>query len=320
MDLALRVLVTRKIPEIGLKILQKHFEVDANPESESLTASALRQRLAPVDAVLCLLTDRIDPAAIDAAPNLKVISNHAVGYDNIDVPYATRKNIAVCNTPGVLTEATADFAWALLMSITRRIPEGEKLMRSGEFHGWDPLMLLGADLQGKTLGIIGAGRIGSAMAHRSAGWQMKVLYHSRSTNTQLEKSLNARRVALEELLQTADFISIHLPLTAETRHLINKETLQMMKPGAYLINTARGAIIDEAALVEALAKNTIAGAGLDVYEYEPKMVAGLKDLQNVILAPHIGSATIDTRNKMASIAAENIVRVLKGEPAISQVN
>ncbi len=320
MDLDLRVLVTRKIPEIGLKILQEHFEVDANPESESLTAATLRQRLAPADAVLCLLTDRIDPAAIDAAPNLKVISNHAVGYDNIDVGYATSKNIAVCNTPGVLTEATADFAWALLLSIARRIPEGERLMRSGEFHGWDPLMLLGTDLQGKTLGIIGAGRIGSAMAQRSAGWQMKVLYHSRSVNTQLEKTLNARRVALEELLRTADFISIHLPLSAETRHLINKETLRMMKPGAYLINTARGAIIDEAALVDALTRKTIAGAGLDVYEYEPEMAAGLKDLQNVILAPHIGSATIDTRNKMASIAAENIVRVLKGEAAISQVN
>lgn len=320
MDLNLRVLVTRKIPEIGLKILQEHFEVDANPAGESLTATALRQRLATADAVLCLLTDRIDPATIDAAPNLKVISNHAVGYDNIDVAYATSKNIAVCNTPGVLTEATADFAWALLMSITRRIPEGEVLMRSGEFHGWDPLMLLGADLQGKTLGIIGAGRIGSAMAHRSVGWQMKVLYHSRNANTQMEETLNARRVALEELLRTADFISIHLPLTAETRHLINKETLQMMKPDAYLINTARGAIIDEAALVDALAQKTIAGAGLDVYEYEPKMVAGLKDLQNVILAPHIGSATIDTRNKMASIAAENIVRVLKGESPISRVN
>jgi len=262
----LKVLITRNIPRIGIELLREHFEVDINPASETLSRSMLKEKIKNADAILCLLTDYIDEEIINAAPRLKVISNHAVGYDNVDVAYATQKGIAVTNTPSVLTDATADFAWTLLMALSRKVVQGDKIVRSGKFEGWDPLFLLGADIVGKTLGIIGAGRIGTAVAERSAGWKMSILYFDNSINSRLETQFNARKVSLQTLLQESDFVTIHLPLSEETKHLIGSRAFEQMKPTAYLINTARGAIIDEGALVQALRQNKIAGAALDVYE------------------------------------------------------
>lgn len=308
----MKVLVTRRIPVSGLNLLKPHFEVDYHDSRQSLSREQLKRRLCDAEALLCLLTDRIDRDVIDAAPRLRIISNHAVGVDNIDLSYATTRGIAVCNTPDVLTEATADFAWALMMTVCRRIIPGERLMRSGGFQGWDPLDFLGEDFTGKTLGIVGAGRIGTAVAQRSCGWKMKILYFNRSRNLFLEEKLKAKQVALDALLKDADFVSIHLPLSAQTHHLIGARELAMMKPGAFLINTARGAIIEEQALVAALQRNQIAGAALDVFENEPHLASGLRELENVVLTPHIASATLSTRSRMAEMAAGNIVDFLHG--------
>lgn len=316
----MKVLITRNIPRIGIELLRNQFEVDINPAGETLPRPMLKERIKNADAVLCLLTDQIDREIIDAAPRLKVISNHAVGYDNVDVAYATEKAIAVTNTPGVLTEATADFAWTLLMALSRKVVQGDKIVRTGKFEGWDPLFLLGADIVGKTLGIIGAGRIGTAVAERSAGWRMKILYFDNSVNPRLETEFNARKVSLQTLLQESDFVTIHLPLSEETKHLISPQAFDWMKPNACLINTARGAIIDEDALVQALRQHKIAGAALDVYENEPALAEGLAELENVLLAPHIASATIETRDKMAEIAARNIIRIFQGQEPVSIVN
>jgi D-3-phosphoglycerate dehydrogenase len=316
----LKVLITRNIPQVGLKLLQEHFEIEFNDTSRTLSRNELKNKIKDVDAVLCLLTDQIDQEIIDAALKLKVISNHAVGYDNVDVPYATRKRIAVTNTPDVLTDATADFTFTLLLSVARNVVIGDEIIRKGEFRGWDPLFLLGADIVAKTLGIIGAGRIGTAVAERSAGWNMNIVYFDSSTNHHLEEKFSARKVSLETLLEESDFVSIHLSLSKKTTHLIGKKELEMMKTSAYLINTARGAIIDEKALVQALREKKIAGAALDVYENEPALADGLAGMKNAILAPHIGSATIATRNKMSEIAAKNIVNILKGGKPVSIVN
>lgn len=316
----MKILITRKVPDIAVQLLQAHFEVDLHAGPAPLSAGELHRRVKDAAGMLCLLTDRIDREVIAAAPALRVISNHAVGVDNIDVAGATRRGIAVTNTPSVLTDATADFTWALLLAVARNILAGDRLVRSGAFSGWDPLMLLGADLAGKTLGIVGAGRIGTAVAARSRGWEMDICYFNRSVNQRLEKDLGARRVGLPELLGSADFVTIHLPLSAETTHLIGAAELAMMKPGAYLINTARGAIIDEQALVAALRSGQIAGAALDVFEREPELAAGLAGVENVLLAPHIASATHHTRNQMAEIAARNIINIFQGKPPISIVN
>jgi len=249
-----------------------------------------------------------------------VVSNYAVGYDNIDVEAATRRGIIVTNTPGVLTEATADMAWTLLLAAARRVAEGDRIMRRQSFQGWGPLFLLGQDITGKTLGILGAGRIGSAVARRSTGWNMKILYYDRNRNQDLEKKYAAKKVDLNRLIQSADFISIHLPLSAETHHLINQENLSKMKKSTVLINTARGSIIDEQALVKALREKWIAAAGLDVYENEPFLTAGLSELENVVLAPHIGSATVKARDDMARIAASNLLAVLDGKRPPNPVN
>jgi len=315
-----KVFITRNIPPIGIDLLKPHFEVELHASSETLPGEALKRKLKDADAVLCLLTDAITPAVMDAAPKLKVISNHAVGVDNVDVAYATRRGIAVTNTPGVLTDATADFTWTLLLALARNVAAGDAVVRNGRFHGWDPLFLLGADLAGKTLGIVGAGRIGTAVAERSAGWKMKILYFDRAPNPHLENTFHARRVSFPVLLKEADFVTIHLPLSAETTHLLGEPEFALMKPTAYLVNTARGAIIDEAALVRALREGKIAGAALDVYEREPALAEGLAERNNVLLAPHIASATVATRNKMAEIAARNIIHVLHGETPVSIVN
>lgn len=307
-----KVFITRKIPEVGLDLLRENCEVEVFEGEENIPYQFLLEKLKEIDGIITLLSDKMDKNALSQAPKLRVVSNYAVGYDNIDVPYATSRGIVVTNTPGVLTDATADLSWALLMAVARRIVEGDRIMREKKFSGWSPLFLLGQDLKGKTLGILGAGRIGTAVAERSVGWKMMILYYDRIPNPYLEKTLSARRASFTELIQQSDFISIHLPLTAETKHLINEQILQQMKKSAILINTARGAVIDEKALVKALENHWIAGAGLDVFENEPEVTPGLECLTNVVLAPHIGSATIQTRQEMAKIAAMNLIDALEG--------
>ncbi len=307
-----KVLVTRKIPEIGLDLLRKVCDVEVYDGEKSIPRKILLEKIKEVDGIITLLSDRIDQRVLSRADTLRVVSNYAVGYDNIDIPYATSRGIIVTNTPGVLTDATADLSWALLMAVSRRLIEGDRIMREKKFRGWSPLFLLGQDLKGKTLGILGAGRIGTAVAERSAGWKMSILYYDRVQNAYLEKTFSARRVSLTELIQQSDFISIHLPLTVETRHLIDENILHQMKKSAIIVNTARGAIIDEKALVKALEKQWIAGAGLDVFENEPDLSPGLKHLTNVVLAPHIGSATVHTRQEMAVIAAKKFIGCFRG--------
>lgn len=320
--MAFNVFITRKIPEEGIDILKNTCQkVEVNPHDRSLCYDELLKEAKGRDAIITMLSDRVDARLMQEAANLKIVANYAVGYDNVDVKAATARGVVVTNTPGVLTDSTADMAWALLFSITRRIVEGDKLTRAGKFTGWAPMMLLGGDLVGKTLGIIGAGRIGTAMAMRSRGWNMRVLYMTqRSRNAVLEEMLGAQRVDLETLLSESDFISIHSPLSEKTRHLIGSQEFSLMKRTAYLINTGRGAVIDEGALVNALRGKQIAGAGLDVYEEEPKLKPGLAELDNVVLAPHLGSATNGTRAKMAIMAAENIIAVLHNQKPNNCVN
>jgi glyoxylate reductase len=258
---------------------------------------------------------------LDAAPDVKIVANMAVGYNNIDVAEATRRGIAVTNTPGVLTDTTADFAWALLMAVARRVVEADKFLREGKFHGWGPLMMVGQDVYGKTLGIIGFGRIGRAMAKRASGFDMKVLYYDRTpADDETNRALNARLVSMEELLEQSDYVTIHTDYNRETHHLISTPQLERMKSTAYLINTARGPIVDEAALVEALRSGQIAGAALDVFEKEPELYPGLVDLQNTVLVPHIASASLDTRTAMATMAADNIIAFMRGERPPNIVN
>ncbi|MDL1875160.1 D-glycerate dehydrogenase, partial [Cytophagia bacterium CHB2] len=258
----MNIYVTRPIPQAGLDILRAAYpDFKMNTEDRVLERHELLARVKGLDALLPLLTDRIDGELLDAAgPQLKIVANHAVGFDNIDLKAATERGVLITNTPGVLTDATADHAWALLFAIARRIPESERFLRAGKFKGWGPLMYLGGDLAGRTLGVVGVGRIGHAMAMRSRGFNMRVLYTDEFQNPVLEKELGALRVELEELLHEADFVSLHVPLLPGTRHLINAKTLRLMKPTAYLINTSRGPVVDEAALAEALQKNVIAGA------------------------------------------------------------
>jgi len=315
------VYVTRRVPKPGIDLLRERCEVvNVNPEDRALTREELLEAVRERDGVLCLLTDRIDGEVMDAARGCKVFANYAVGYDNIDVPAATERGILITNTPGVLTDATADLAWALLFAAARRVAEGDRFVRAGKFTGWGPMMLLGGDVTGRTLGIIGAGRIGQAMARRSVGFGMTVLYTNPSPRPELERETGARKVTLDELLRESDFVSIHCPLNHETHHLIGPRELELMKPTAYLINTARGPIVDERALVGALREKQIAGAGLDVYEDEPEPAAGLVELDNVVLLPHLGSASIQARTDMATMAARNLLAVLEGKRPPNPVN
>lgn len=317
-----KIFVTRKIPEAGLELLRKEFDVEVNPHDRALTREEIIEGVKDKDALLSLLTDRIDGEIMDAAPNLKIIANYAVGYNNIDVKAATERGIVVSNTPGVLTETTADFAWALLLAVARRLCESERVLRSGGFRGWEPLFLLGTDVYEKTLGIVGMGRIGKAVARRAKGFRMKVLYYRKSGPLPpwKEEALSAKYCLFEDLLKEADYLSLHVPLTAETYHMIGEKELSMMKKSAYIINTARGSVIDEEALIAALKQGKIAGAALDVYENEPYVPAALCEMENVVLAPHLGSATVETRNAMAVKAAENIIAMLKGREVPNIVN
>ncbi len=315
-----RVYVSRPIPEPGLELLRASCDVEAKSTGEMVSREELLEKVKGRDALLCLLTETIDKEIIEAGSDLKIIANYAVGYNNVDVEFATKRGIWVSNTPGVLTNTTADMAWALIFSIARRIPEADKFVRAGKFHGWSATMLLGGDVYGKTLGIIGVGRIGASVALRTTGVNMRVLYADVRPNKELEKEIGAQHVDMDTLLKEADFVSVHVPLMPETRHLIGKRSLEMMKPTAYLINTSRGPVINEAALANALQKKVIAGAGLDVYEEEPEVHPGLLELDNVVLTPHIASGSVETRSKMATMAAENILAALDGKTPPNAVN
>ena len=318
-----RVLVTRAIPKVGLELLEgAGYEVEINPDDRPYTREEFLEKVAGREGVVCMLHDPIDDAVLDAATDAKIFSNFAVGYNNIDLAACRGRGVRVTNTPGVLTDATADLAFCLLLATARRVVETDAYLREGKFRGWAPLLLLGADVTGKTLGIVGPGRIGKAVAERAKGFRMRILYSGRSSEPPHPdwEALGAEKVKMEELLSEADFVSIHCPLTEETRHLIGDAEFARMKSSAILINTARGPIVDEAALVRALADGEIAGAGLDVFEEEPRLAPGLADLPNTVLLPHLGSSTHATRDAMARLAAENLIAVLEGrEPAYAVV-
>lgn len=312
-----KIFVTRKIPEAGIKKLQdKGYEIKISDKNGVLTKEELIWALKEkeYDAVLCLLTDTVDKDVFDAASKAKIFSNYAVGFNNIDLEEAKKRGLMVSNTPGVLTDTVAEHTFAMMMAIACRLVEGDRMMREGKFLGWEPELLLGTDLSGKTLGVMGAGRIGGGVArHAVLGFNMKVLYYDVSRNSLLEEKYGAVFCETpEELLKKSDFVSIHVPLLPSTKHLINKEKLGLMKKTAYLINTSRGPVIDENALVEALKNGVIKGAALDVFENEPALADGLVDLPNVLLTPHIASATEETRNKMSEMAALNIIEALEG--------
>jgi glyoxylate reductase len=309
-----KVYVTRQIPKQGIDLLRQAAEVEVNPNDAPVPREELLEIIKDCQGVIGLLTEKIDAEFFDAAPNLKGYANYAVGFDNIDVPEATRRGLPVTNTPDVLTNATAECAWSLLFSVARRVVEADSVMRSGSWPGWGPLQFIGGDVTGKTLGIVGAGRIGTAMARMSRGFDMPVLYTSSSgrRNETLDKELNGRLVSFEELLEESDFISLHAPLTEGTRHMFGADAFKRMKKTAYIINTARGPVIDEQALLDALKAGEIAGAGLDVYENEPALTPGLAELDNVVLLPHIGSGTESARTDMSLMAARNMLAMLKG--------
>jgi glyoxylate reductase len=314
-----KVLVTREIPEAGLRLLED-FDVtvlsEGSPERDELLEAA-----SGTAGVLSTLTEQMDAEFMDAAgDDLKVIANMAVGYDNVDLEAANELGVVVTNTPGVLTETTADTAFMLLLAAARRLGEGERIVRAGEWEAWGPKMLLGPDVWGKKLGILGFGEIGQALARRAKGFGMELIYWNRSRKEEAEKELEARYLELGELLETCEFLSIHVPLTEETTHLIGAPELEKMKTEAVLVNTSRGPLVDEGALVDALEERRIFAAGLDVYEEEPKVHPKLLELENVVLAPHIGSASFETRDRMAATAGEDLRAVLRGEQPKNPVN
>ena len=309
-----RVLLTRRMPSDAAEVLTAAgHAVDMFDTSEPPPRADLIARARGCAGVITMLSDPVDAEFLDAVgASLRIVANYAVGFDNVDLEACRKRNIRVSNTPGVLTEATADLAWALILAAARHIAEGDRVMRTGKWAGWAPTQLLGLELNGATLGILGAGRIGSAVARRSVGFRMRVIYTDPSTNEALEKELGARRVDLDRLVAESDVLSLHIPMTPEAHHLIGAAQFKAMKPTAVLVNTARGAIVDEAALIEALRNKEIAAAGLDVYEHEPRLAPGLAELPNIVLLPHLGSATTVTRGKMAAMAADNVVAVLAG--------
>ncbi len=315
----MKIYVTRRIPDAGIKLLEGH-EVDVYEGSTPIPRKLLAEKVADADALIPLLSDQIDAELMEAAPKLKVIANYAVGYDNVDIDAATKRGIVVTNTPDVLTDATAELAWALLFAAARRIGEAERFTRAGRFSGWGPMLLLGQGIRGKTLGVIGAGRIGTRFALGSRGFEMKVFYYDQERNETLEQELGAKKVDISYLMHEADFVSIHLPLTQETKHLIDAHQLFRMKPTAVLINTSRGPIVDEKALVAALRAGKLAVAGLDVYEREPDISAEFFEMENVVLVPHIGSATHGARSAMAELCAYAVLKVFGGEMPSNIVN
>jgi glyoxylate reductase len=309
------VTVTHNFPEVALEKLRSRAEVFYNDSGSSLSPAELIDRAGKSDAMVSYLTDKIDAAVIDAGGDrLKIIANYGAGFNNIDFAHAQNKNIWVSNTPGVLHETTADLTWAMLLGIARRIVESDRFTREGKFHGWQGDMFLGGDVYGKTLGVIGCGEIGAAVARRALGFDMQVLYHQRTRLSEAEeKRLNARFVSLDELLKESDFVTLHVPLTEGTKHMIGRDQLAMMKPTAYLIHAARGKVVDDQALVDALKNKSIAGAALDVFENEPALTDGMTDLDNLIVLPHIGSASVATRDTMALLVVDNVFDALDGK-------
>ena len=310
------VLVTRKLPSKVISKLEEHCSVDLYVGDQAISREELLRRAQGKHGIVCLLTEVIDAAVLDAAgPQLKVVSNVAVGYNNIDVAACRARGIAVTNTPDVLTNACADFTWGLILAITRRLGEGERVVRAGKWGGWALDYMLGTELRGKQLGLVGVGRIGRAVADKAPAFGMTVAYTARR-----EADIpNASQMSLDRLLSTSDIVSLHCPMTPETKHLIDQKALTRMKRTAYLINTSRGPVVDEAALAWALKERLIAGAALDVYEKEPEIHHGLMALENVLLIPHLASATTETRTAMADLAASNAIAVLNGKPAITPV-
>jgi glyoxylate reductase len=312
----MKVFITRKIPQTGLDLLKsKGIEFEMSEFDRPLNRDELMEKIKGVDGILAQLVDKIDGEVMDAAgQHLKVIANYAVGYDNIKLQDAHDRNIMVTNTPDVLTDAVADHAMALMLAAARRISESDRFSRAGKYHGWQPFLLLGQDVFGKTLGIVGMGRIGGALAKRAAkGFGMKVLYHDQKANAELDAEIGSQNVSLGELLQKSDFVSLHVPLLPETKHLISTPQFELMKKTAILVNTARGPVVDEVALLNALKNQDIFAAGIDVWENEPQLTPGLTELENIVLTPHTASATVETRENMSKVAAENIIAALKGE-------
>ena len=318
-----KIFITRKIPESGIDLLRKEgFDVEVSDFDGILSREKLLEKVKGADAILSLLTDKIDGEVMNAAgAQLKVIANYAAGYDNLNLEDAKKRSITLTNTPEVLSETVAEHTFALMLAIAHRIVEADKFFRDGKYVGWAPLLLLGQDVAHKMLGVVGLGRIGSLVAkHAHKGFEMKVLYYDIKRNENFEKEFNAEfRANVEDVLKEADFISLHVPLLPSTKHLINEERLKLMKKSAYLINASRGPVVDENALVAALKEGWIRGAALDVYENEPKSASGLTDLPNVILTPHIASATEGTRSQMSILAAKNIIAVLKGEEPLTPI-
>ena len=315
------VLVANVLPAEALALIPKDIAVDYHDSLDALPRSELMARIRGKDGLICHILSTVDDELLAAVPTLKVVANVAVGYNNIDVAAARHRGVVVTNTPNVLTETTADFAWALLMAAARRVAEADRFVRSGRWDRWQWDLLWGADIHGKTLGVVGFGRIGRAVARRALGFNMRVLYQDAvQADAAVERDLRASRVDLEALLRESDFLSLHTPFLPETRHLMNARTLRLMKRSAILVNAARGPVVEETALVRALQEGWIAGAGLDVFEEEPKVHPGLLALTNVVMAPHIGSASLDTRIAMATLAVRNCLAVLDGKPPITPVS
>lgn len=315
------VYVTRLIPEENIAELRKHFDVEVNPDDRALSKEELKVKLKGKNAVVSLLTDTIDGEVLDAAGSqLKIVANYAVGFNNFDLAAATERGVILTNTPGVLDEATATLTFTLLLAMARRIPEADKFVREGKWQGWAPMFFIGLDVDKKTLGIAGLGRIGQNVARKARGFDMKIIYTDVRRNEEFENEVGATYVDKETLLKESDFLTLHVPLLPETHHYIGEAEFKMMKPTAVLINASRGPVVDEAALVKALQAKEIWGAALDVFEAEPKIAPGLSDLDNVVIVPHIASATMDTRLKMGAIAVDNIIKVLNGQEPDTCVN
>ncbi len=317
----LKVFVTRRIPENGPKMLEQYFDLKLRNSDEAISREELKNEIKDCYGVLTILSDKIDGEIMDLAPNLKIISNFAVGYDNVNIEEATKHGIKVGNTPDVLTQSTAEHAMALVMALAKRIVEGDKIMREDSFPGWGPMYMLGTELYGKTLGVIGYGRIGKRFAEMMhAAFNCKVIYTD-SSEEKKEDEIGAEKVSPDELFQNSDIVSVHVPLNANTRHLIGENEIKKMKKTALLVNTARGPIVDEAALLKALQEKTILGAAMDVFEGEPRRLSGLENCMNVVMTPHTASATMEARSKMAEVAAKNIIGVLiEGQKPVSIVN
>ncbi|MBI9070011.1 MAG: D-glycerate dehydrogenase [Melioribacteraceae bacterium] len=317
----MKVFITRKIPALAEEtLINKGVGVTVFKKDRSITSDELIKGAKNADGIISLLTDKIDKNVIDQLPNCKVIANYAVGYNNIDIVYAGEKGIVVTNTPDILTDATADIAMALMLACARRIPDGEEMMRSDKFVGWKPQLLLGIELRGKTVGIIGAGRIGQETARRAKAFGTNIIYYNRSLKPEFEKETGAKKVSLNKLLKTSDIISLHVPLNDKTMHMLNSENMELMKERAILINTARGEVVDEKYLIKMLREKRIFSAGFDVYYNEPKVNKALLKLKNAVLLPHLGSATFEARDGMAKLAADNILNVLNTKKAITPVN